>query len=85
MARKVRSLTYINFAGNIVLPVELDVRVRELEKQYGGLRAAARALKCDAAYLLRLRNGAKHNPSDATLHKLGLEKITAYVRKEKNS
>jgi len=58
----------------------LEARIRELETQYGGLRAAARALGCDAAYLLRLRDGKKCNPSEAKLQKLGLNKAVIYER-----
>ena len=58
----------------------LGARIRELETQHGGLRAAARVLDCDAAYLLRLRDGEKCNPSAAMLRKLGLKKVVTYVR-----
>ena len=58
----------------------LGKRIRELEMQHGGLRAAARVLKCDAAYLLRLRDGEKPNPGAAMLRKLGLKKVVTYVR-----
>lgn len=58
----------------------LGVRIRELEVQHGGLRAAARVLDCDAAYLLRLRDGEKCNPSTKILRKLGLKKVVTYVR-----
>lgn len=43
--------------------------------RHGGLRRAARALKMDAAYLKRLRDGVKTNPSTRTLNKLGLIKV----------
>jgi hypothetical protein len=58
----------------------LGARIRELEEQHGGLRAAARVLRCDAAYLMRLRDGDKTNPSAAMLRKLGLKKVVTYVR-----
>ena len=58
----------------------LGVRIRELEAQHGGLRAAARVLNCNASYLLRLRDGEKRNPSDTILKKLGLKKVVTYVR-----
>jgi hypothetical protein len=61
------------------LPDWLGARIRELEAKHGGLRAAARALDCDAAYLLRLRDGEKRNPSAAMLRKLGLKKVVTYV------
>lgn len=59
--------------------MSLKGRVRYLERMHGGLRAAARATGIDPAYLLRLRNGEKVNPSAATLEKLGLRKEVTYV------
>lgn len=47
---------------------------REIER-HGGLRSAARALKCDAAYLSRLRAGTKDNPGEALLRKLNLRRV----------
>lgn len=58
----------------------LILRIRELEKQHGSLRAAARALSCDAGYLSRLRNGEKDNPSAALLKRMGLKRVIAYRR-----
>lgn len=52
--------------------------VRHLEQQHGGLRAAARATGVDVAYLKRLRDGEKTNPSDATLARLGLVRQIIY-------
>ncbi len=60
--------------------ISLGARVRELELQYKGIRAAARALSCDAAYLLRLRNGDKCNPGSDMLRKLGIKRVVTYVR-----
>lgn len=57
----------------------LSGRVRMLETQHGGLRAAARATGIDAGYLKRLRDGEKTNPSAATLAKLGLRREVIYV------
>lgn len=59
---------------------DIASRIRELDAQHGGLRAAARAIDCDAAYLKRLQDGEKTNPSDTMLRKLGLKKIVVYVR-----
>lgn len=55
-------------------------RIIELEQKHGSLRAAARVLQIDPAYLLRLRDGEKTNPSAVTLRKLKLKKVTWYVR-----
>lgn len=48
-------------------------------KQYGGLRAAARALLTDPSYLMRCMTGKK-GPSDTLLVKLGLIKVVVYRR-----
>lgn len=64
------------------LPDLLGARIRELAEKHGGLRAAARVLNCDAAYLLRLRDGDKRNPSTAMLRKLGIKKVVTYVLAE---
>lgn len=58
---------------------QLRERIKELERQHGSLRAAARVLQIDAAYLLRLRDGEKTNPSATVLRKLKLKKVTHYV------
>lgn len=47
-------------------------RIAALEQVYGGLRPMARALSIDAAYLSRLKSGAKSNPTPKILKKLGL-------------
>lgn len=54
-------------------------RIQELAKQHGSLRAAARALEIDHAYLSRLQDGSKAEPSDAVLRKLGLKKIVLFI------
>ena len=55
--------------------IEISTRVRQLIAQYGGIRPAARALKMDAGYLLRLKTGEKMNPGPAVLKKLGIVKL----------
>ena len=57
----------------------LRERILELEDRHGGLRAAARAIGIDQAYLARLRDGEKINPSDKTLKKLKLKKVVTYL------
>ena len=59
--------------------VLLSSRIEELEDKYGGLRAAARALRSKPSYLSRLKSGERTNPSDAVLKKLGLKKVVFYV------
>lgn len=50
--------------------------VRALIRKHDGVRKCARALQVDAAYLSRLANGEKLNPSTPTEKKLGLERVT---------
>lgn len=50
-------------------------RIKELEKTHGGLRAAARHVGMDAAYMKRLRDKECVRPSHTTCEKLGLTKI----------
>lgn len=52
--------------------------VERLVKTHGGLRKAARATGIQAPYLCRLRSGAKDNPSDEILSKLGIERRVTY-------
>ena len=52
-------------------------RIIELERQHGSLRAAARVLQIDPAYLLRLRDGQKTNPGATVLRRLKLKKVVA--------
>lgn len=54
--------------------------VTKLIKKHGGIRAAARALDIDAAYLMRMRDGTKNNPSDCTLKKLGIKREYSVLR-----
>jgi hypothetical protein len=63
-------------------PVTIADRIDELAQQHGGLRAAAREVDCDAAYLYRLRRSEKSAPSDKVLAKLGLKRVVTYVREE---
>jgi len=59
------------------LKSQSNIIVREAiikaQNRHGGLRAAARALKIDVAYLQRLKTGEKCNPSDDVLRKLKLK------------
>lgn len=57
-------------------------RIQELAAQHGSIRAAARALQVDAAYLVRLRDGEKNNPGEALLRRMGLRRVVtvSYVR-----
>ena len=60
--------------------MEISKRIEQLQKQHGGLRAAARAVGMSASYMIRLRDGEKFEPSARLLRKLGLRKEVAYVR-----
>lgn len=46
--------------------------------QHGSIRAAARVLKIDHAYLWRLARGTKKEPSAEVLKKLGVRRIVTY-------
>lgn len=59
--------------------VDLAQAAEELIAKHGSLRAAARALRIDHAYLRRLATGEKENPSAVTLKKLGLIKTTICI------
>lgn len=59
----------------------LGKRIQDLAKQHGSLRAAARVLGIDHAYLWRLQNGGKIVPSDDVLKKLGLKRVVTYVNR----
>lgn len=52
--------------------------VRQKVQQHGGLRPAGRALGIDAAYLKRLRDGEKRDPSDDVLKALGVRREVSY-------
>jgi hypothetical protein len=60
--------------------VRLQEVIEELSYVHGSLRAAARVLKIDPAYLLRLRDGSKVNPSAIVLRRLGVRKEIIYRR-----
>lgn len=60
----------------------LAQHVKVLIKQHGGLRAAARAVRLSAPYLLRLRDGDKKDPSDEVLRRLGLRRVITFVRRQ---
>ena len=53
----------------------LNDRISELVQKYGSLRATARVLQVDHAYLYRLQKGHKINPSPLLLRRLGLRRI----------
>lgn len=61
----------------------LQERIAELAAQHGDIRAAARVLKMDHAYLYRLSTGEKTNPGDDLLRKLKLRRVVSYVRTDK--
>ncbi len=63
----------------------LQARIDELAAKHGGLRAAARVLSVDAAYLSRLRNGTKNNPSPVLLRKLKLRRVVTVTYMQANA
>lgn len=48
-------------------------RIIQLQNIYGSCRALGKALNIDHAYLARLRDGEKTQPSSTVLRKLGLD------------
>jgi len=71
-------------SGDILTPAEMIAKARtmqagiykqridELVEIYGSVRAVGKALNIDHAYLHRLANNEKQNPSKVVLSKLGL-------------
>lgn len=62
------------------ISVGIYLRISELIARHGSLRAAARAVHIDHAYLSRLHTGAKRWPSKDVLRKLDLERVITYRR-----
>jgi hypothetical protein len=60
--------------------VTLRQRIDELITQHGTLRATARVLMTDCAYLHRLRSGEKTEPGDPLLRRMGLREVRGYER-----
>jgi len=58
----------------------LQERVKQLVRQHGSLRAAARATQIDPGYLSRLGSGEKVRPLAAMLKRMGLRRIVTYER-----
>ena len=56
-------------------------RVRDLIAKHGSLRAAARAVRVDAAYLKRLGTGERVWPSEAVLKRIGLKRTVSYTER----
>lgn len=56
----------------------LQDRIAQLSERHGGLRAAARAVKVDAAYMSRLARGEKIHPSPRVLKRLGVRQVVSY-------
>jgi len=54
-----------------------------LVDKHGSVRAAARVLGIDHAYLYRLKVGEKTDPSDALLKKLKLRRVVSYIGRSK--
>jgi len=57
--------------------------IGELVDKHGSVRAAARVLGIDHAYLYRLKVGEKTDPSDALLKKLKLRRVVSYIGRSK--
>lgn len=61
----------------------LQQRIAELAQQHGSVRAAARVLKLNHAYVYRLGTGEATEPSEAVLRKLKLRRVVSYERTER--
>lgn len=59
-------------------PMKLKEAINALVAQHGGVRAAARAVGIDHAYLHRLYSGEKFEPSAKILRRIGLKKVVTY-------
>jgi len=57
----------------------LQQRISDAIERHGSLRAAARVLQVDHAYLKRLLDGTRDNPSPDLMRKLGVRKVTSYM------
>ena len=57
----------------------LQERIRELVERHGSVRAAARVLEVDHAYLHRLGTGEKDDPGEELLRKLKLRRIVSFL------
>ncbi len=51
-------------------------KIKEVVKEYGGVRPAARHLKIKHSYLGSLLDGTRNNPGEWYLRKLGLRRVT---------
>jgi hypothetical protein len=60
--------------SEILIVVDIHDRIDELLGVHGNYRALGRWIKVDHAYLKRLRDGTKVNPSIDVCRKLGLKK-----------
>lgn len=58
--------------------MHIETAVKAIVLKHGGVRAAARAIGVNYAYLSRLQSGEKSNPTAAVLRKLGLRKVVSY-------
>jgi hypothetical protein len=58
---------------------DLQKHIDKLVRQHKGLRAAARALEIDPAYLWRLQQGRTKNPGGEVLERLGLKRTEKLV------
>lgn len=56
----------------------LQRRLQQFADKHGSIRAAARVLQVDHAYLSRLIDGTKANPSEQLLRKVGLRRLVSY-------
>lgn len=58
----------------------LQERIAELVERHGSIRAAARVLMVNHAYLYRLSTGEKDDPGEELLRRLKLRRVVIYER-----
>jgi len=63
--------------------VTLQERVAQLIAKHGSLRAAARAIQVDHAYLSRLGSGEKVRPLAGVLKRMGIRRVVDYQLERK--
>ena len=56
----------------------LQQRIAELAERHSSIRAAARVLSVDHAYLYRLSTGEKSDPGEGLLRKLKLRRVVSF-------
>ena len=62
--------------------VTVASRIQELADEHGSVKEVARRIGVSSIYLQRLAKDSKASPPDEVVTKLGLQRISFYVRKK---